>query len=133
MPRVLPALLLSLSCLALPQAAGAQSIFEACKTTLVEHCSEVEPGHGRLMACLYANEEKLTPECDAATVDVADALDRFFELLRFTQQECRGDIETHCAETEFGGGRIFHCLKQHEAELSGDCATSVATIRLPSE
>ncbi|GAB5468258.1 MAG: hypothetical protein Kilf2KO_12880 [Rhodospirillales bacterium] len=125
--------LLTAAVLSPPSAGQAQSIFDACKSAIAKHCAEVEPGHGRLMACLYANEEKLSKDCDAATVDVSDMLDRFFELVRYTQQECRVDIAKHCENVEFGHGRIFHCLKQRSAELTPDCAASVATIQLPQD
>jgi hypothetical protein len=35
---------------------------------------------------------------------------------------CAADIEKFCAKVPIGGGRIQACLKEHEKELSPDCA-----------
>ena len=35
---------------------------------------------------------------------------------------CAADIEKFCAKVPIGGGRIQACLKEHEKELSPECA-----------
>ena len=101
-----------------PGQATAQSVFEACGEDIVSRCKAVTPGDGRIFACLYAHEDKISETCDAVIADVADLIDVFFEIIRYTNQECRADIETHCLDVELGGGRIFSCLKSHKAELT---------------
>lgn len=117
--------------LAGPAAAPAQSLFEACKTDLTDFCKDVTPGHGRISACLYSHEDKLSESCDAAMVDVFDMTDNFYELVRFATQECRADIEKHCAGTKMGGGRIYSCLKKQEKDLEPACAEAMKTVELP--
>lgn len=116
-----------------PGQATAQSVFEACGEDVANHCEAVTPGNGRIFACLYAHEDKISESCDAVIVDVANLLDRFFELIRYTVQECRADIEKHCMDVEMGGGRIYSCLKSHTAELTSDCSTVLESINLASD
>ena len=35
---------------------------------------------------------------------------------------CKADREKFCAGIEQGGGKLSECMKQHEAELSPECA-----------
>jgi hypothetical protein len=35
---------------------------------------------------------------------------------------CRDDIDKFCADVPIGGGRIQECLKNHEKDLSPECA-----------
>jgi hypothetical protein len=46
--------------------ANAAVMLRACKLDLVRHCRGVEPGGGRALACLSANEANLTVRCRTA-------------------------------------------------------------------
>ncbi len=116
-----------------PGQAAAQSVFKSCGKDLSNYCEAVTPGNGRIFACIYAHEDKISESCDAVIVDVANQLDLFFELIRYAKQECRTDIEKHCMDVETGGGRIYSCLKSHKAELTSDCSTVVESINLPDD
>ncbi len=116
----------------LPGSGQAQGVFEACGDELQNYCSQVTPGNGRLFACFYAHEDKLSEACDAAIVDVADQLDMFFEVIRYAAQQCGDDIAKHCQDVEFGGGRIYSCLKSSGGQLSDACAAVIGQIELPA-
>ena len=107
---------------------SAQDIIAACSDVIASHCADVVPGDGRLYACLYAHEDKVSEACDEAVADVHDQLDIFFELVRFAKQECRADIATHCGDVAAGGGRIYSCLKERESVLSASCAEVMSRI-----
>ena len=62
-------------CAAPTKKLAAQSIFDTCKTDLKAYCSQVNPGNGRIISCLYAHEDRLSESCDAATEDLANLLD----------------------------------------------------------
>jgi hypothetical protein len=106
-------------------AAQAEELFGACASEVASNCSDVEPGHGRLYACLYSHDDKLSDGCLAATADVHDALDFFFEGVRFAKQECMSDIETFCSDVSMGGGRILSCLRGHEDRLEASCGNAL--------
>jgi hypothetical protein len=42
---------------------------------------------------------------------------------------CKPDIERLCPDVEPGGGRIKHCLKQHEKEMSVGCAEALQKLK----
>ena len=39
-------------------------VLEGCSSELTQHCAEVTPGEGRLLACLYAHGDKLSGQCE---------------------------------------------------------------------
>jgi len=100
---------------------AAQSIFESCETDLKEFCSQVLPGYGHIVACIYAHEDKISESCDAAIEDKAGLLDWFFESVRYVMDRCADDIQKHCAGTKFGEGRIFTCLVEKASSLTDEC------------
>ena len=100
---------------------AAQSIFEACESDLKIYCSQVIPGNGRIISCLYAHEDKLSESCDAATEDPASLLDWFLETVRYVMDQCADDIQKHCTNVKFGGGRIFSCLVEQVSSLTDSC------------
>jgi len=104
---------------------AAQSIFESCETDLKAYCGQVTPGNGHIVACLYAHEDTLSENCDAATEDHANLLDWFFESVRYVMDQCANDIQKHCADVTFGGGRIFSCLVEKTSSLTDGCKALV--------
>ncbi|PRY22166.1 Cysteine rich repeat-containing protein [Aliiruegeria haliotis] len=126
----------AISCLVLtalvstPEPAAANDIIGACETEIATFCAAVEPGHGRLAACLYAHENKLDAACDSAIGDLGDMLDLFFEEVRFLSQVCADDMTNLCAESAAEAGGHFYCLKEHQTELSPGCAAVVEPLRL---
>ncbi len=104
---------------------AAQSIFESCETDLKAYCGQVTPGNGHIVACLYAHEDTLSDNCDAATEDHANLLDWFFESVRYVMDQCANDIREHCADVTFGGGRIFSCLIEKTSSLTDGCKALV--------
>ncbi len=105
---------------------AAQPIFESCSKDLETYCVAVTPGNGRTLACIYAHEDKVSEECDAATENGAALLDWFFETVRYVYDQCAEDVQNHCAVTEFGGGRILSCLIEKSSELTDACKKATA-------
>ncbi|WP_417766655.1 cysteine rich repeat-containing protein [Stappia sp.] len=111
-------LLFSIFGTASPQAQG---VLEDCATDIVTYCGDVEPGHGRVVSCLYAYEDKLSEACYAATIDYHDVMDFVFASVRDALASCAEDIDRHCSGTEFGHGRVLTCLSQSKAEIAPAC------------
>ena len=88
------------------------------------------PGEGRLLACLYAFEDKLSPRCDYALYDAATQLDQAVTALAHGATECKSDIEKHCAAVKTGEGRVIECLKKQEDKLTTRCRQAMKDIGL---
>ena len=111
-----------------PTLAG--EVVQGCKTELETHCKGVTPGEGRLLACLYAYEDKLSSRCDYALYDAAARLDQAVTALAHGATECKDDIAKHCAKVEAGEGRVIKCLEKHDAKLSQSCKQAKKDIGL---
>jgi len=110
---------------------AAQDVFAACEGDIGAYCSAVEPGHGRLMACLYAHEDKVSAPCDQAIGETADMIDLVFARLRHAAQQCGKDIREHCGDVAVGEGRVFACLHAERQALSPKCAEVVDAVEYP--
>ena len=110
-----------MACVAGNEQLAAQSIFESCAKDLETYCGAVTPGNGRTLACIYAHEDKISEECDAATDNASTLLDWFLEKVRYVYDRCADDIQKHCAGTEFREGRIISCLIEKSSEVTDAC------------
>jgi hypothetical protein len=116
-------------------ATQAQDVLKACEADIKTYCSQVTLGDGRLLACMYAHEDKISPECDVAVADAADQLDWFLSSVREALETCAPDIQKHCADVEAGQGRIYACLRIKKDQIGDDCKGVVdnVTARLTQE
>ena len=108
----------------------ADEVKEGCKAELESYCKQVTPGEGRLLACLYAFQDKLSGRCDYALYDAAVRLEHAVAALSYGAAECKGDIEKHCAKVEAGEGRILDCLKKQGDKLSKRCNQAIKDVGL---
>ena len=107
-----------------------KSVQEGCKKELESYCKEVTPGEGRVLACLYAHEDKLSWRCEYALYDAAAQLERVIGALTYVANECKTDLEKHCAAIQPGEGRLAQCLKKNEQKISERCQTAMKDIKL---
>ena len=108
----------------------ADEVLEGCASELGSYCQSVTPGEGRVLASLYAHEDKLSRKCEFALYDAAVRLERALVALTYVANECRGDIESLRAGVQVGEGRIAQCLGGHAAELRGPCDPALADVGL---
>ena len=115
---------------AVPGAACAQdeaviTVDTGCLEETDKYCSDVTLGEGRLLACFYAHEDKLSSGCVNALYDAAEILNAEINALAEVAETCMDDIDKFCADTEIGDGRVAKCLGYHSEELSEACSTSI--------
>lgn len=115
---------------ALMQNPLSQQVLNGCSSELAEFCANVTPGEGRLLACLFAYEDKLSGKCEFALYDAAVRLERAINTITYVATECRTELETHCGAVEVGEGRVAQCLKDHESELSQGCDQALTAVGL---
>lgn len=106
----------------------ATQVVEGCSSELTRYCEQVTPGEGRLLACLYAHSDKVSGRCEHALYDAAARLERAISTITYVANECRAELETHCASVEVGEGRVAQCLKNHTAELSPGCNQALTNV-----
>jgi hypothetical protein len=109
------------------QEAGS-TFFEGCEKELAALCKDVAPGEGRLLACLYAYQDKLSPRCEYALYDSAAQLERALSALTHMINECRDDLGTYCAEVSPGEGRLLDCLEKNDAKVSSRCKAALKDV-----
>lgn len=108
---------------------GALDTFSAgCKQELTTFCKDVTPGEGRILACLYAFQDKLSPRCEYALYDSIGQLDRTMTNLSYAVGECREDLKSFCADVKPGEGRLLDCLNQNEAKVSKRCNAALQEV-----
>jgi hypothetical protein len=115
--------------LSVPGAWAQQEIVDnmmtACATEIETYCSQVTPGEGRLLACAYAHEDKLSGECSWAIYKGVAELEAFVDALVEVVTACEDDLMKFCAEVELGEGQVATCLLEHKAEVTEDCRAAV--------
>lgn len=110
-----------------------ESVANGCEKELTGYCSEVTPGEGRILACLYAHEDKLSGRCEYALYDAAAQLERAIGALTYVASECDEDLGNLCAAVEAGEGRLAQCLLDNKAKLQKRCAVAIEETGLKVE
>ena len=120
--------------LGITSATAGQSLVETvangCKVELEKYCSQVTPGQGRVLACLYAHEDKLSAKCEYALYDAAVQLERAVAALSYVANECDADLEKYCGSIAPGEGRLLECIEKHDKQVSGRCKQAIKDVGL---
>jgi len=103
-------------------------IQKGCATEIKEYCSQVTLGEGRLLACFYAHEDKLSGQCEYALYDAAAQLEHAVSTLNYVAGECENDIRTNCADVQLGKGRILECLQSNADSISAGCTQALEDV-----
>jgi hypothetical protein len=98
-----------------------ETVANGCREELLKYCSDVTPGEGRGLACLYAYGDRLSGRCEYALYDAASQLERAVAALSFTMNECASDLKQYCAGVAAGEGRLMQCLQKNDDKVSKRC------------
>ena len=107
-----------------------ETVANGCKVEIEKYCSQVTPGHGRVLACLYAHEDKLSAKCEYALYDAAVQLERAVAALSYVANECDADLDKYCESIEPGKGRLLDCLDKHDKQVSKRCKQAIKDVGL---
>ena len=102
-----------------------ETVKTGCKTELETYCKNVTPGQRRVLACLYAFSDKLSPQCEYALYDAAAQLEQAIAVMTFLINECGDDANKVCPNVQLGEGRIVQCLDQNRARVSNRCVLAL--------
>lgn len=105
-----------------------ETVEQGCATEMSTFCSQVSPGEGRLLACFYAHEDKLSGQCQYALYSASAQLDQAVSALDYVATQCHDDLMNHCADVQVGEGRVIECLKANKDSVSAACTTAVNDV-----
>ena len=105
-----------------------EMVKSACQADLDKYCTQVTPGHQRLLACIYAHEDKISNRCTYALYDAAIALERAVAGLSYVAQQCEADIVKLCGDVVPGEGRILACLDEKKSDVSSLCKEAIGDV-----
>jgi hypothetical protein len=110
------------------------SAIKGCEKELKTYCSNVTPGEGRILACMYAHNDKISGQCEYALYDAAAQLERFVSALSYVVNECEDDLDKYCASVQAGEGRLAECLLvKNKDKISKRCNQAMKDVDLTYE
>jgi cysteine rich repeat protein len=107
-----------------------QQLQSSCSEDISKYCGTVTPGDGRLVYCMQAHDDKISPKCAYTLDDFTSVFQETMDKLKDTVQTCRGDIEKLCGKTQPGQGRIAACLVASKASISQTCSQAIEKLQI---
>lgn len=105
------------------------TVEEGCKAEIAQYCSQVTLGDGRLLACFYAHEDKLSGQCQYALYTASAELEHAISALNYVAGQCSNDIQTFCNEVhEIGDGQLLDCLAANKESVSAPCNQAISDV-----
>src|SRR4051812_34653094 len=93
-----------------------------CVTDAERLCKDVEPGGGRVIACLNKHDAELSKECKENRKAFRDRKEHLIKI-------CEEDAYQFCGGVHPVPNAIARCLAQHTPQLSPDCRKGVEDVR----
>lgn len=107
-----------------------EHLIEACEPEIENYCSQVTLGEGRMLACFYAHQDKLSGRCEYALYDAAAQLEDFATAIVYLAKACREDLLKFCSQVAVGEGRVGMCLLDNKSEVSESCSKAIDDVGL---
>lgn len=104
------------------------TVEKGCASEIESYCSQVSPGGGRMLACFYAHEDKLSGRCQYALYTASAELEAAVSALDYVATECRADILELCGNVQVGEGRVIECLESKSESISESCKQAISDV-----
>jgi hypothetical protein len=88
---------------------------KACGGDVKSLCAGIQPGDGRVRACIKSHFSDVSAPCQAVLLKAAAI-----------SKACSADVKKMCAEVKPGGGRVEACMKAHLSEVSDPCKDAIS-------
>ena len=108
--------------------AGIQKLEASCGEDIKKYCSTVTPGEGRIVHCMQAHEDKISPKCAYELAETAGSVHATSDLLKDAVIACKAEIVGVCGKTQPGQGRIAACLIANKSTASKECAEAIQKV-----
>ena len=119
MSKILAVALASILALTRVGAMAQQSaVRQACAVEIERHCAGVQPGDGRMRACVKEHFTEFSESCKQALLSSVAVV-----------KACKTDVQQTCSGVQPGGGRIQACMKDHFADYSEPCRQAIITAK----
>lgn len=107
----------------------ANSVQTSCQTDINQFCSDVTPGHGRILSCLNSKQDQLSDGCRVAKATAEENISQRMDKANVAfRKDCGSDVQKYCADVPSGQGRVLECLSHHKADLSNSCSKFQAKL-----
>jgi hypothetical protein len=108
--------------------AEAAKLEQSCADDIKKYCSDVTPGEGRMLYCMHAHEDKISPKCTYDLEEAAADVQLHADNLKEAVVACKAEINGVCGKTQPGQGRIAACLFANKATASKACGDALGKI-----
>ncbi len=98
---------------------------KGCDEDAAQYCPDLPLNSQKGFMCMMAYEHKLADECKLAIAEAALAIRMSAAAINYSVRSCEADADKFCLDLQPGEGRIVHCIKEHEAEVSETCLTAL--------
>jgi hypothetical protein len=100
----------------------------ACANDIKKYCKTVTPGEGRMIYCMQAHEDKISPKCAFELGDAAASVQTTADALKDGVIACKAEIAGVCGKVVPGQGRIATCLLENKSTASSGCAEAIKKL-----
>jgi len=90
------------------------AVRQACAAEIQQHCAGLQPGEGRIRACVEEHFAEFSEPCRQALLNSVALV-----------KACKADVQRTCPGVQPGGGRIQACMKDHFTEYSEPCKQAI--------
>jgi hypothetical protein len=109
-------------------AAKVATLESSCGDDIKKYCSTVTPGEGRIIYCMQAHEDKISPKCAFDLEETATEVQLSADNLKDAIYACKAEITGVCGKTQPGEGRIAACLIANKSTASKGCVEALDKI-----
>jgi Golgi apparatus protein 1 len=109
-------------------AAKVAKLESACASDIKKYCKTVTPGEGRMIYCMQAHEDKISPKCTYELGEAASSVQGTADALKDAVIACRAEITGVCGKTMPGQGRLAACLIANKSTASKDCGDAISKV-----
>jgi hypothetical protein len=109
-------------------AAEAAKLENSCADDIKKYCSTVTPGEGRMIYCMQAHEDKISPRCAFDLEEAATDVQLSADNLKDAIVACKAEITGVCGKIQPGQGRIAACLIANKSTASTSCVEALNKI-----